>query len=170
MKKVLIALVVALTFVLAAPVVAKEKMASLGLSFNLPYVVSPSPTARGPFTMDLLGEYYINQNFALNLMFQFQFEMAKAMFIDPGVRYYFTPEKTWSPYVQMHVILGIKDAGPTGNMNYGFRIGPGINFDLSELTGLEGLNTFFDIDFTGLFKSTRVWSIEVFRLGFSYAF
>ena len=166
MKKVLIVLAVALTFVIAAPVMAKEKMASLGLSFNLPYTVSP-PRGRGSFGMDLLGEYYINQNFALHLMFQFQFEGAKAMFIDPGMRYYFRTEKTWTPYVQLQVVLGLKDASPTSNFNYGFRVGPGINFDLSELTGLEGLNTFFDIDFWGLFKTTKVWSMDIFRLGFA---
>ena len=169
MKKILIALVVALTLAIAAPVVAKEKMASLGLAFDMPYTISPG-SGRGPVGMDLLGEYYINQNFALHLMFQFQFEGAKAMFINPGMKYYFWTEKTWTPYAQVEVLLGIKNASGTSNMNYGFRFGPGINFDLSEVTGLEGLNTFFDVDFNGLFKTTRVWSIDVFRLGFAYAF
>ena len=176
MKKVLIVLALVLAVAFAAPVNAKEKMASLGLSFNLPYTISPAK-ARGSFGMDLLGEYYINPNFALHMMFQFQFEAPKAMFIDPGVRYYFFTDKTWSPYVTLQVVLGLKNAATAttgGNFNYGFRVGPGVNFDLSEATGLEGLNTFFDVDFWGLLKSTggntRIWNIDIFRLGFAYAF
>ena len=40
MKKVLIALVVVLAVAFSAPVMAKEKMGSVGLSFNLPYEIS----------------------------------------------------------------------------------------------------------------------------------
>ena len=161
MKKVLIALAVAITL-LSAPAIAKEKVASLGLSFNMPYCLDPVK-ARGPFGMDILGEYYINQNFALHLMFQFQFEQAKAMFLDPGMRYYFMTEKMWSPYVGLQAILGIKDAAVNSSMNYGFRVAPGINFDFSELTGLEGLNMFFEFAFWGLFKDTTVWNLDVLQ-------
>lgn len=169
MKKLFVVLAVAVALSFTAPVVAAEKMASLGLSFNLPYTIDPV-SGRGPFGMDITGEYFINPNFALHLMFQFQFEQAKAMFIDPGVRYYFFADNMWTPYAAVQFILGLKDAGVNDNFNYGFRIAPGINFDLSEMTGLEGLNTFFEFSFWGLLKDTKVWSIDVFRLGFAYAF
>ena len=169
MKKIFVAIAIALALSFTAPVIAAEKMASIGLSFNLPYIVDPN-SARGPFGMDLTGEYFINPNFALHLMFQFAFEMQKPMFIDPGMRYYFMPDSMWTPYAAVQVVLGLKDAAPLGNMNYGFRVAPGINFDFSELTGLEGLNMFFEFAFWGVFKDATVWNIDVFRLGFAYAF
>lgn len=125
----------------------------------------------GQLTINVYAAYYLNPSIALSIAFESDIEHSNSDPIDIGLSaggaYFFNPIDEFSPFIKSEVLVLLDP-----EQSFGFRIAPGIRWEMFRLFATNGCYLFYQLGFKALYDKTNApfYSVELFRLGFEYYF
>ena len=140
-----------------------------GVDVEMPYILTVagnSARQRGDTTLGVHGNYHFHPNWSLGLQADFGLESNpgadNAFFLTPGAGYYFMPGNTFNPYVRFDLPILLNNG-----QDFGFSGGIGVHWNMSEITGVDGLGLKYDFAFN-YFTDSEVFSLNIFRIAIAY--
>lgn len=148
----------------------------LGVDVEMPYVISvdgSSVNDRGDTSIGVHGNYFLQPDWSVGLQLDFGIETQaagadNAILLTPGTAWYFMPDNTWDPYVRFDVPMFLTGGGSTGDgFDAGVSGGVGLQWNLNEMTGVNGLALKYDTALNYFFDA-KALSWNIFRFAFAY--